>query len=377
MGVAIQLGGEGAGPGAAESVTLLDGGGEAFPRMLDAIESARHEIFLETYAFARDGVGEHFLEALCAAARRGVRVLLVLDGWGSLLDGRPIQAVLGAAGGEVRIYNPVLGLLVGRLRRDHRKILLVDGEVAFLGGINIGEEYGQAPGHLPPPSGGGTPPWLDLALEVRGPAATWLAGRLRGDRRPQPPGKVRIHLSGRGGGRKLRQRYLKAIGGARQDIRVAHAYFIPDRRLVRSLTATARRGTRVTLLLAGRSDVLFARAATMRLYRQLLRSGVEIREWTKSVLHAKAALVDESRFLVGSFNLDPFSLSNLESLVEIEDPEVGRAAAGWMESHLAEARPVSMAEVEGRTPLQRWLLDTGGLAIARLAQWVGRLLRTR
>jgi len=377
MGVAIQLQADRTGRGPVESVTLLDGGREAFPRMLDAIESARHEIFLETYAFARDGVGEHFLDALGAAARRGVRVSVVLDGWGSLLDGRTIQAVLGAAGGEVRIYHPLLGLLVGRFGRDHRKILLVDGEVAFLGGINIGEEYGQAPGHVPPPSGGGAPAWLDLALEVRGPAAAWLARRVRGDRTPQPPGKVRIHLSGRGGGHKLRRRYLKAIGGAQHDIRVAQAYFIPDRRLVRSLTAAARRGIRVTLLLAGRSDVRFARTAAMRLYRQLLRSGVEIREWTSSVLHAKAALVDGTRFLVGSFNLDPFSLANLESLVELDDPEVGKAAAGWMEAHLAEARPVSIAEVEGRTPLQRWLLDTGGLAAARFAEWVGRLLRTR
>ncbi len=361
--------------GAGGAVALLDGGAEAFPRMLDAIEAAEQWIHLEVYAFSRDGVGEHFLEALAAAARRGVRVAVVLDGWGSALDGRTIEAMLGAAGCDVRIFNPLLALLVGRFRRLHRKILVVDGDVAFLGGINIGDAYGHAGprhGRAPPREGG--PAWLDLAIEVRGPAAAWLGARLRGARARQPPGPVRIHLSGRGGGAKLRRRYLKAIGGARREALVAQAYFLPDRRLVRSITAAARRGVRVTLLLAGRSDVAFARPATMRLYRQLLAAGVEIREWTESVLHAKAAVVDRSRLLVGSFNLDPFSLANLEALVEVDDPEVARAGEAWIASRLARSRAVLLSEIEGRTRLQRWLLDAVGLWIARGAQWLGRLL---
>jgi cardiolipin synthase len=129
---------------------LLDGGPEAFPRMLDAVERAIQTVHLEVYTFSREGVGEEFLAALGAAARRGVRVTVVLDGWGSALDGRYVQALLQAEGCEVRIYNPVLSLLVGRFRRNHRKILLVDGEVAFLGGVNISDEYGHTgPDHAP------------------------------------------------------------------------------------------------------------------------------------------------------------------------------------------------------------------------------------
>jgi cardiolipin synthase A/B len=377
MGKAIHLRGEDGAPLASESVALLEGGPEAFPAMLDAIASASQSVHLEVYTFSREGVGEEFLAALGAAARRGVRVTVVLDGWGSALDGRYVQALLEADGCEVSIYNPVMALLVGRFRRNHRKILLVDGEVAYIGGVNISDEYGHTgPAHAPEIEER-DPAWLDLAVEVRGRAAAWLDARLRGARRTQPPGPVRIHLSGLGGGRPLRRRYLKAIGSARREVMLAHSYFIPDRRFVRSLTAAARRGVAVTLLLAGRSDTRLAGPATRRLYHQFLRAGVRIREWTRSVHHAKAAVVDESRFLVGSFNLEPFSLANLESLVEVEDAGVAGEGRAWIERRVAEAREVTLADLAGRSPLQRWLLDAAGLFAARAAEWIGRLLRLR
>jgi cardiolipin synthase len=377
MGKAIHLRDAQGAPLASESVALLEGGPEAFPRMLDAIAGASQSVHLEVYTFSREGVGEEFLSALGAASRRGVRVTVVLDGWGSALDGRYVQALLQADGCEVRIYNPVLSLLVGRFRRNHRKILLVDGEAAFLGGVNISDEYGHTgPDHAPEIEER-DPAWLDLAVEVRGRAAAWLDARLRGTRRTQPPNPVRIHLSGIGGGRPLRRRYLKAIGGARREVLLAHSYFIPDRRFVRSLTAAARRGVTVTLLLAGRSDALLSRPATRRLYHQLLRAGVRIHEWTRSVHHAKAAVVDGVRFLVGSFNLEPLSLANLESLVEVEDAAVAGEGKAWIAKRIAESREVTLADLAGRSPLQRWLLDAVGLFAARLAQWIGRLLRLR
>jgi cardiolipin synthase len=370
MGAAVYL--ESAGrQSLGDSVALLDGGAEAFPRMLAAIDAATETIHLEVYTFARDRVGERFLQALSGASRRGVRVAVTIDGWGSAVEGRSIASLLETAGCEVHIYNPLIALLAGRFRRNHRKILLVDGRIAFLGGINVAEEYG---GSEPAGAAAAEPPWLDLAVEVRGRAAAWLQRRLRGSREKQPPGPTRIHLSGMGGGRPLRRRYLKAIGAARREIWVAHAYFLPDRRFVRSLTAAARRGVQVRLLLAGRSDVVFARAATMRLYRQLLRAGVEIYEWSRSVHHAKAAVVDGSRLLAGSFNLDPLSLANLEALVEVEDPAVVRDGQRWIATRVAEARQVTLAEITGRTPLQRFVLDELGLWVARAAEWLGHLL---
>jgi cardiolipin synthase len=129
----------------------------------------------------------------------------------------------------------------------------------------------------------------------------------------------------------------------------------------------------VHLLLAGRSDVAFARAATMRLYRYFLKRGVHIHEWMGSTLHAKAALVDGKRLLVGSFNLDPLSMVNLETLVDVEDEGVAAQAMAWLDKHLKGSRPISLADCP-RTGLQAWLLDILGLAGARFAEFFAHFM---
>jgi cardiolipin synthase len=351
----------------ADRVDLLDGGREAYPRMLEAIAGARATIYLEVYAFSPNGWGRQFLDALVDAAARGVQVRVIIDGWGSLLGGRSVKARLNAAGCECRIYNRFLSLFLLRLRRDHRKILLVDDEVAFLGGINIGDEYAANEKRLG---------WADLALRIRGPAAVRLGKRLRREKLGPWAGGVHIHLSSESGGRKLRKRYLKAFATAQRLILLAHAYFLPDAGVIRALRGAAKRGVTVKLLLAGRSDVPFVHAATMSLHRRLLVAGVQIYEWTSSVLHAKAATIDSHRFLVGSFNLDPLSLSNLETLVEVEDATVVARAESWIESHLATARAITLADCS-TTWWHRWVVDRLGLVAARVAQLFGRLLNLR
>jgi len=351
-------------PRSGDSVTLLDGGARAFPRMLDAIRNACSSVHLEVYSFALDAIGRTFIGALVGAAGRGVAVSVVIDGWGSLRSGRSVAAKLKEAGCEVVLFNPLRSLLAGRLRRNHRKLLLVDGKAAFVGGINIANEY--ADGELPG--------WADLALEVRGPAALRLHDSLRGVRQPHLPSSgVRIFLSGLGGGRKLLKRYLRAFRAASSDLLLAHAYFLPNRRVVRSLVAAARRGVHVTLLLAGRSDVPLAHAATMRLYQKFLQACVELYEWNHSVLHAKAAAVDEQIFLVGSFNLDPLSLANLEALVEIHEQATVKAGKQWIQARIARASRVDPS-LFTRPRLKRWITGVVGLWAARLAEWVGRLL---
>jgi len=334
--------------------------------MLAAIRGARHGVHLEVYAFALDRTGERFAEALADAARRGVRVRVVVDGFGTALDGRALETQLGSAGASVRIYNPLASLFLGRFRRDHRKLLLVDDEVAFLGGMNVGDAY----------AGAGAPgeAWADLAAEVRGPPCAWLAGSLRGRRTRPPAGPVRLWLSGLGGGRPLRRRYLKAVGAARRSLWIAHAYFLPDRRLVRSITAAARRGVTVGLLLPGRNDVPFAGPATRRLYGRLLRAGVRIHEWPGRMLHAKVAVADGRRLLLGSFNLDPLSLANLETLLEVRDPAVAQVGQSWIDAHVAAARRVTEADLRGGSWVRR-LADAMGPFAARTARRLGRMLR--
>ncbi len=346
-----------------ESVDLLDGGGQAYPRMLQAIAQAQKTVHLEVYAFAPLGVGARFVEALGQATSRGVMVQVVIDGWGSVRGGRAVAAALRDAGCTVRIYSRLRALLIGRFGRNHRKILLVDDKVAFVGGINIGDENVGEGLRLG---------WADLTLEIRGPHCARLGEMIRGEPRHAVDNSLRIYLSRLGGGWRLRRRYLKAFASARQRIHLAHGYFLPDRGVVRAITAAARRGVQVRLLLAGRSDVPFTRAATRSLYRRFLAAGVDIHEWSDSVLHAKVATIDGSCLLVGSFNLDPFSLTNLEVLVEVADVKVVSQGEAWIQNHFERSR--SMTSVEAGSRWQRWLLDPLGRIVARLADKSSRMI---
>jgi cardiolipin synthase len=351
---------------AEESVQLLDGGDRAYPAMLSAIAHARKSVDLEVYTFAPSGVGARFVEALGQAASRGVAVRVVIDGWGSARWGRALANSLREAGCVVHIYHRLLALLLGRFGRNHRKILLVDDEVAFLGGINIGDEYMNK---------GARPGWADVALAIRGPQCARLAAMIR--RQPLGPANssLRIHLCGLGGGWRLRRRYIDMLADAQTRIYIAHGYFLPDRGIVRAITTAARRGVDVRLLLAGRSDIPFARAAARSLYRRLLAAGVVIHEWHDSILHAKVATVDGHRLLLGSFNLDPFSLANLEALVEVNDNAVVQQTEAWIQEHIERSRTVSGLEASSR--LRRWLLDPLGWLVARAADAVSRVMATR
>jgi cardiolipin synthase len=364
--MAIALRTDGTVSAAPESVELLDGGGQAYPRMLAAIEHARRGIHLEVYAFAPAGVGARFVEALGHAAGRGVEVRVQIDGWGSARGGLAVADALQASGCEVRIYNRMLALLIGRFGRNHRKILLVDDEVAFLGGINIGDENVDAGVRLA---------WADLALEIRGPQCAHLGQMIRGEADRPVDSVLRLYLCGLGGGWRLRRRYLKAFTSARQRIHVAHGYFLPDRGIVHAITSAARRGVEVHLLLAGRSDVPFARSATRSLYRRLLGAGVVIHEWNDSVLHAKVATIDGRLLLVGSFNLDPLSLANLETLVEVADTHLVEQAEAWIQDHFTRSR--TMTSVEASSWFHRWMLDPLGRLVARLVDMIGVVIASR
>jgi cardiolipin synthase len=345
------------------SARLLSGGDQAFPPMLAAIENARQRVHLEVYSFHRDRVGTQFIQALAAAARRGVEVRVIVDGWGSN-QARQTARELTAAGCQAKIYNPLLAGFFGRMRRDHRKLLLVDDEVVFLGGINISDEFVGPKG------------WADLALEIRGPICVSLGRRLRGEPRlPVPPG-MRILLSSDRGARTLRRRYLKAIGSARKRVTLVHSYFMPDRRLLRSIRSAARRGVAVTLLLPQRSDVPLARAMSRTYYRGLLKAGVQIYEWKQSVLHAKAVAVDGQLTLIGSFNFDPFSLLNLEVLAEVHGHEVAGELEAWVAERLLKSEPILLLSPGLAERARLWvghrLLDL----LWRLMKLVSRMMRS-
>ncbi|MHB8416578.1 MAG: phospholipase D-like domain-containing protein [Myxococcales bacterium] len=344
----------------APQARLLTEAEEAFDAMLEAIDGARRYVHLEVYSFRRDLIGRRFSRALGAAARRGVRVELIVDGWGTGRSGRSLVRELRAAGAVAKVHNPLLAMLRGHLQRDHRKLLLIDDRVAYVGGFNLGREFLGAKG------------WTDLALEIAGPACASLGHRIRGEPRgPGDPG-MRILLSSEAGSRSLRRAYLKAIGGAKSRLVIAQSYFLPDRRLLRSIRAAARRGVSVTLLLPGRSDVPIIRAAIHLYYRGLLRAGVQIYEWNRSVLHAKVAAIDGAITLIGSFNFDPLSLVNLEVLAEVHGCDLAADVERWIEQKL----PLSTRVQLERPGLWDMLRDAIGRRFLSLA-WAGRRLLRR
>lgn len=304
------------------SLTLLRNGEEYFPRLILAMDGATHSIYLETYIFAADASGRTILEAMQRAARRGVRTHLLLDGFGCADFPLPWVEDLRAAGAEVLWFRPEIARLRlrrHRLRRLHRKLAVVDGLIAFVGGINIIDDV---------PGGRIAAPRLDYAVEVQGGTVgrihaamrrLWLQVAWTHLRQQREHKKFKFD---QGAQQKiafllcdnLRHRrdielaYLNAIADAQREIIIANAYFLPGQRLRLALLQAAQRGVRVVLLLQGQVEYRLQHYATLALYDELLHGGVEIHEYHASFLHAKVAVVDGYWATVGSSNIDPFSL---------------------------------------------------------------------
>jgi cardiolipin synthase len=302
-------------------------GNEVFPAMVEAIAAAQESVCLETYIFSTGPLGERFRDALVEARRRGVAVRVLIDAFGSYSLSSSFWRPLILAGGEVRRFNP---LALNRLGiRDHRKLLVCDERVAFVGGFNIAPQYN---------GDGVTSGWRDLGLRIEGPLARELGEAfeemferadfqrrpLAGLRRPRTKRVVvgrreRLLLSGPGVGLNPIKRWLREDLKRAHSVQIMVGYFLPTWRLRRQLIRIARGGGRVQLLLAGKSDVWLSQLAARSLYRRFLRAGVEIYEYQPQVLHAKLFIVDDVVY-AGSANLDQRSLNlNYEIMVRLEE----------------------------------------------------------
>lgn len=308
------------------AVALLENGNTFFPRLFDAIASARQELLLETFILFEDRVGLQLGALLVAAARRGVEVDLTVDGWGTPGLSAAFVRNLVEAGVRLHIFDPgprPFGWRPRALRRLHRKMVVVDGGAAFVGGINFSAD------HL---SEHGPGAKQDYAVEVKGPLVAivrkFMLGQLpprprRALPSPAPAGDMRARLVVRDNREHpddIERHYRAAIRAAGERVLIANAYFFPGYRLVRELRMAARRGVDVRLILQGQPDMPIARAAASTLYLHLLRAGVRIFEYRLRPLHGKVALADRRWSTVGSSNLDPLSLAlNLEANLEIDD----------------------------------------------------------
>lgn len=308
-------------------LTLLQNGAEFFPALCADIDAAQHSVHLETYIFAADETGRLVSQALQYAAQRQVAVRLLLDGFGSAALPQSWVDDLRQAGVEVAWFRPERSrfrLRRYRLRRLHRKLAVIDGEIAYVGGINIINDI--------PDREGFSAPRLDYAVRVYGPLARdvqaamrhlWASVRWASLRKRIARFRVQLRLpsappAAQGAMLLLRDNlrhrheieaaYLRAIHTAQHEIVLAHAYFLPGRTMRRALKRAAKRGVRVVILLQGRVEYSFQHHATKALYGQLLTAGIEIHEYQTSFLHAKVCVVDGEWATLGSSNLDPFSL---------------------------------------------------------------------
>jgi len=354
---------------------------DALASMLAAIESAEESVRLEMYIYTASPVGEQFRDALVRAQQRGVRVRLLIDALGSMELRASFWEPLIAAGGECGWFNPLH--LKRLLYRDHRKILVCDDRLAFVGGYNIAPEYqgdGVAKG------------WRDLGLEVSGPLAQHLAASFdaqfaRADFQHRrfsylrksalrvgfttPDGE--LFLSGPGRGVNPMHRALLSDLAQAKDIRIISAYFLPTWRFRRALVRRACQGAPVQLILAGRSDVPLSKLAGQHLYRGLLRSGIEIYEYQPQILHSKLFILDDIVY-VGSANFDTRSLHiNYELLIRLTKTQLADEARAIFAEDLKHSRRIHLATWQASRTLWRKLKERWAYFIlARVDPYLAR-----
>jgi cardiolipin synthase len=395
------------------AIELLRGGDDLFPAMGVAIAQARHTIWLATYIFHDDAVAQTLALLLAEAARRGVQVRVVVDGFGSKATLAALREWMMPTGVELAVFRPIdrwwSYFQPGQARRLHQKLCVVDGQVAFVGGINLIADRNDL--H----HGWSDAPRLDFAVRLRGVAvsqveqsvqAIWtramlgrvwrdelailarsaapmararrLATRLRIVRphRAAPPGEppppvnlafvVRDNLRQR---RSIERVYMEAIENARHRIDLVTPYFYPDRHFRVALIKAAQRGVQVRLLLQGKIDYRIAGMAARVLYDELLAQGVQIFEYTPAYLHAKMAVVDDDWATLGSSNIDPLSLLlNLEANVVVCDTPFAQCVADQLEIAIAASRAV-MAPPYAKG----WLAVLRRTFVAMVAHWFLRM----
>lgn len=325
---------------------------EAFEEMLAAIDGATTSIRLEVYIFRLSPIGEQVRDALIRACQRGVRVQVMVDALGSVSLPERFWDSFIKAGGQFRWFNPLKLKRLGF--RDHRKALVIDDKIAFVGGFNVAPEY---------QGDGITKGWHDVGLKVPEKLAGELAAsfdvmfaladyrhrRLARLRRSQvakisetPQGRLLTNAPGRGP-HLMKSALLREINHAsRSDI--ISAYFLPPRQLRRAMMRAARQNRRVRLILAGKSDVRLSQLASQHLYKSLLRAGVEIYEYQPQILHTKLFLFGNT-FFVGSANMDKRSLLvNYELLVRVEDEGLAADGLRFFERTLENCKRVELVE---------------------------------
>jgi cardiolipin synthase len=370
-------------PVSGNRLRLLQNGAEFFPALIAAIDAAQCEVHLETYMFNADPSAETVRDALIRAARRGMRVRLLIDGVGSRDLPAEWRAALDEGGVSVLVYRPLVGGWRANprsLRRLHRKLAVIDARIAFIGGMNILDDF--EPVRFAAPR-------LDFSVEVEGPLLGPICQSVRHLWRlaaltqlqvgqESPPlikpswptdGHVRAAYVVRDNfahRRDIERVYLAALALAREEILIANAYFLPGHRFRKLLRHAAARGVQVHLLVQGHTDHPFFQLAARALYRDLFAAGVKIYEYQASELHAKVAVVDGHWSTVGSSNIDPFSLLLArEANIAVDDAAFGSDLQQRLHQAISQSVALDPADWQRRAWPRRMLswLSYGGVRL--------------
>ena len=384
------------------TLQLLEGGNELFPAMVASIDDAKHSVQMETYIFDLTASGATVASALEQAALRGVLVRIMVDGFGTpSLPDEWVQR-FKTAGVQLLIYEPIVTLgifLPSQWRRLHRKLCVIDDEVAYCGGINVLDDWHD------PSYGLLAAPRLDFSVRVTGAIANdvqqttqalWerlSQGKPSAVKRvktaietlPQVLKRSHWHIHAHTGQvlaelvlrdnitnrRQIERAYLKAIGDARIDIIIANAYFVPGAKLRRALIMAAKRGVKVQLLLQGKYEYYMQYHAGRPIYTPLLAAGIEIYEYDKSYLHAKVAVIDSLWATVGSSNLDPLSLLLArEANIVVQDAVFAQSLRLRLQLAMVdEGKRVDAAQIANRPWTQR-INEMLAFAIMRTGLWL-------
>lgn len=351
---------------------LLENGEEFFPAVFDAIRRARERVVLETFIIFEDEIGNRLRDALVDAASRGVQIDVTVDGYGTADISDAYVESLTSAGIRFHIFDPKprqFGYRTNVFHRMHRKIVVIDEDIAFIGGINYSIDHLAAHGDRAK---------QDYAISIKGPAVAdirkFALDALRAPERNQrrwrrlkrpvqdPPtsGTVALVVRDNDNHRNdIELHYRVAIRTAKNEITIANAYFFPGYRFLRDLRHAAQRGVKVRLVLQGEPDMPVARFVSTMLYDYLISGGVEIHEYCERPLHGKIAVIDDTWSTVGSSNLDPFSLAlNLEANVMIYDQAFAIAMKARLDRLIGEHCNLIRKESRPRRNIQRVLVGT-------------------
>ncbi|HET6227248.1 MAG TPA: phospholipase D-like domain-containing protein [Bacteroidia bacterium] len=334
----------------AESAQLVYSGADFFEKLITLIQSAKTIIHFQTYIYDADETGFQIANELKTAAKRGVKIYMLLDAFGSKDLPHEFVSNLKKAGIRIRFFAPFFSRNIVNLgRRLHHKIVVIDDAAALVGGINISDKYrGSA----------NTTPWLDYAILVRGAVcekASKICSSILNKRfifsanfprsiLSTAETLVRFRQNDRlRGKRQISKGYLQAIKNAQESIFFVSSYFLPGRRILKALKRAANRGVKVHIILSAQSDIILYGRATCHLYASLLKQGIHIYEWEKSILHGKIAMIDQEWVTIGSFNLNYLSaLSSIELNVDAIDTSLVKE----LDEHLQEIIRTGCRKVE-------------------------------